>query len=173
MLTDIQIKDLAKRMDIPLERVCFKDQLLQKPLKYNRSYIINMDNELDEDGKPNEGSHWVCFQMNKYPNGKIEGCYMDSFGEPPPQVVETFCKTKMPHNTKDIQSLMNNACGFFVLAFLHFINASPYRMRHLYSDAETFMDMFVDLNKSIDFKHNEEVLKLFFLPKEDKVIDKN
>ena len=33
MLTDIQIKDLAKRMDIPLERVCFKDQLLQNPLK--------------------------------------------------------------------------------------------------------------------------------------------
>ena len=65
MLTDIQIKDLAKRMDIPLERVCFKDQLLQKPLKYNRSYIINMDNELDEDGKPNEGSHWYKVVKNR------------------------------------------------------------------------------------------------------------
>ena len=94
MLTDLQVKDLAKRMDIPLERVCFKDQLLQQPLKYNRSYIINMDNEFNDEGKPNEGSHWVCFQMNKCRNGKIEGVYMDSFGEPPPQVVETFVRQR-------------------------------------------------------------------------------
>ena len=173
MLTDIQIKDLAKKMDIPLERVCFKDQLLQQPLKYNRSYIINMENEYDDEGKLNEGSHWVCFQMNKCTSGKIEGIYFDSFGKPPPQVVETFCKTKMPYNKIDIQSLMNNACGFYVLAFLHFINANPYRTQHLYNDAEIFMDMFVDLDKSIDFRHNEEVLKLFFQPKEDKIIDKN
>ena len=173
MLTDYQIKDLAKKMDIPLERVCFKDQLLEEPLKYNRSYIINMDNEYDENGKRNEGSHWVCFQMNRYPNGKIEGVYMDSYGAQPPQVVETFCKTKMPYNTKDIQSLLDNFCGFVCLAFLHFINACPCRTQHLYSDAESFIDLFKDLNKSIDFRHNEEVLKLFFQPKEDAIIEKN
>ena len=123
--------------------------------------------------QPNEGSHWTCFQVNKYPNGKIEGVYMDSFGEPAPQVVETFCKAKMPYNTKDIQSLLDNFCGFVCLAFLHYINSSPSRTKHLYTDAENFIDLFMDLNKSIDFRHNEEVLKLFFQPKEDKMIERN
>ena len=90
MLTDCQIKDLAKKMNIPLERVCFKDQLPQKPLKYICSYIINMDNELDEEGKPNEGSHWVCFQINKYKSGVKEGIYFDSYGQPPPEIVEKY-----------------------------------------------------------------------------------
>jgi hypothetical protein len=62
MLTDIQIKELAKKMNIPLERVCFKDELLEKPLKYNVSYIVNMENEFDDEGNPNDGSHWVCLQ---------------------------------------------------------------------------------------------------------------
>ena len=165
MLTDIQIKDLAKKMNIPLERVCFKDQLPQKPLKFNISYIINMDNELDEDGKPNEGSHWVCFQINKYKSGVKEGIYFDSYGQPPPEIVEKYCG-KIPYNKKDIQSLMCGACGWYCLAFLHFINSSPCRSRHLYTDAEGFMSMFDDLNKSIDYKKNEFVLKHFFEPKD-------
>ena len=78
MLTDIQIKELAKKMNIPLERVCFKDELLEKPLKYNVSYIVNMENEFDDEGNPNDGSHWVCLQVNKYKSGVKEGVYFDS-----------------------------------------------------------------------------------------------
>jgi len=166
MLTDIQIKDLAKRMAIPLERVCFKDQLTQKPLKYNRSYIINMENEYGEDGERNEGSHWVCFQVNKYKSGVKEGIYFDSFGQPPPEIIKTFTHSQLPHNTIDIQSLMDGTCGWYCLAFLHFINTSPCRCNHLYTDAEGFMSLFDDLNKSIDYKKNEFVLKHFFEPKE-------
>ena len=166
MLTDIQIKDLAKRMNIPLERVCFKDELLEKPLKYNRSYIINMENELDNEGNENDGSHWVCFQVNKYKSGVKEGIYFDSYGAGCPEVVNTFCGCKLPHNTKDIQSLQANTCGWYCLAFLHFINSSPCRSGHLYSDAEGFMNMFEDLNKSIDYKKNEFILKHFFEPKD-------
>ena len=166
MLTDIQIKDLAKRMDIPLERVCFKDELLEKPLKYNVSYIINMENELDNEGNPNIGSHWVCFQVSKYKSGIKEGIYFDSYGQPPPEVVKKFTHSELPHNTKDIQSIQANTCGWYCLAFLHFMNSSPCRSRHLYSDAEGFMNMFEDLNKSIDYKKNEWILKHFFEPKD-------
>jgi hypothetical protein len=165
MLTDCQIKDLAKRMNIPLERVCFKDQLTQKPLKYNRSYIVNMENEYGEEGERNEGSHWVCFQVNKYKSGVKEGIYFDSYGEGMPEIVEKYCG-KIPHNKIDIQSLLEGTCGYYCLAFLHFINASPCRSGHLYTDAEGFMSMFDDLNKSIDYKKNEFVLKHFFEPKE-------
>jgi hypothetical protein len=163
MLTDIEIKDLAKKMNIPLEAVVFKDELLKMPnLKLNRSYIINMENEFDEDGKPNTGSHWTCFQINQYANGKVEGVYFDSFGQAPPNSVIEFCGQEIPHSTKDIQSLMNSACGWYCLAYLHYINAFHQRSTDLYVDTENFLDMFYDLEKSCDWKHNEFVLKHFF-----------
>jgi hypothetical protein len=160
-LSDIQIWDLAKRMDVPLVFCGFKDELKEEKLQYNKSYIINMENRFNEDGKPNTGSHYTCFQVNKFPNGKIAGLYFDSFGQPPPQIVEEFAG-KLPYCDKDIQSLMNSACGWYCLAFLHFINASPHREGHIYLDAATFTDMFDDLNKSVDHLKNEYILKHFF-----------
>jgi hypothetical protein len=159
-LTDIQIKDLAQRMNVPLVFCDFKDQLKGK-LKYNKSYILNMENEVGEDGKPNTGSHYTCFQVNKYPNGKVEGVYFDSFGQPPPKAVEKFAG-KLPYCDKDIQSLMNSACGWYCLAFLHFINASQFKSGHIYTDAGTFTDMFDDLSKSTNHLKNEYILKHFF-----------
>jgi hypothetical protein len=160
-LSDIQIRDLARRMDVPLVFCGFKSELKDEKLQYNKSYILNMEDEFDEDGKRNQGSHYTCFQVNQYPNGKKEGLYFDSFGQPPPQAVEAFAG-KLPYCDKDIQSLMNSACGYYCLAFLHFINSSPYRSGHLYSDAQQFTSMFDDLNKSCDHLKNEFILKHFF-----------
>jgi hypothetical protein len=157
---------MCEKMKIPLEEVCFKDELPSK-LKFNKSYIINMENELDEFGSPNTGSHWVCLQINKYSSGKIEPFYFDSYGMPPPEYVKTVVKNTtgqfLPFNTKDIQSLMNNACGFYCCALLHYLNAYPHRKKDLYQDVEDFLYMFDDLNKSVDFKKNEYILKHFFV----------
>lgn len=161
-LTDTQIWDLAKRMNVPLVFCGFKDELKGKKLQYNKSYIINMEDEFDEHGERNEGSHYTCFQVNKYPNEKKEGLYFDSFGMPPPKIVEDFCGMKMPYATKDIQSLMNSACGWYCLAFLHYINSSEHRSGDLYTDAGDFTDIFDDLNKSCDHLKNEFLLKHFF-----------
>lgn len=167
MLTDTDITELAKRMEIPLEAVVFKDELATLgKLRYNRSYIINMENELDEHGNPNTGSHWTCFQVNEYPNGVIEGVYFDSFGQPPPKSVASFCGQDLPFTNKDIQSLMNSACGWYCLAFLHFINAFDKRTKDIYIDTDQFLGLFNDLEKSCDFKYNEYVLKNFFRSKD-------
>jgi hypothetical protein len=164
MLTDDQIYDLAKKMDIPLERCCFKSELADKKLKYNKSYIVNMQNELDEHGKPNEGTHYVCCQANKYPNGKISKIYFDSYGMPPPQEVEIFLGTGfVPHSKIDIQSLMNGACGYYCLAFLHFINAFEHRSKDLYTDAHDFTDLFDDLGVEKNHLKNEFTLQQFFM----------
>ena len=164
-LTDTQLKELAKKMGFNLESVCFKDELPYK-VKSNTSYIINLENEFDEDGEPNSGTHWCCFQVNKYPNGKVEPIYFDPYGMPPPEIVKKTVERsfgqKLPFCEKDIQSLMNNACGWYCCAFLHFINASQFRSQDLYMDVGAFLDMFDDLNKSIDFKKNEYILKHFF-----------
>jgi hypothetical protein len=163
MLSDIQLKDLAKKMSIPLEAVVFKDELLTLgKLKHNRSYIINMENELDEHGNPNEGSHWTCFQVNEYPNGKVEGVYFDSYGVQSPKIVTEFCGCDLPYSTIDIQSLMSGICGYYCLAYLHFINAYPDRTKDIFIDTDNFLSLFEDLNKSIDFKKNEYMLKHFF-----------
>jgi hypothetical protein len=165
-LTDSQIIDLSKRMSIPLAGVFFKDELTT-PLEYNKAYIVNLQDSTDEDGNDNEGTHWTYLQLTKYENGKIEKIFFDPYGAPPSahikKVVEETTKTKgLPYTERDIQSLMNNACGWYCLALGHFINASKYRSGSLYDDVGCFVDLFDDLNKSIDFKKNEYILKHFF-----------
>ncbi len=161
MLSNHQIWDLAGRMNIPLAFVGFKDQLKDETLEYNKSYIINLDNVLDSDGNHNEGSHWTCFQVNKV-NDKFQGIYFDSYGLKYPEIVKEFIGKDIPYSTKDIQSAMGNACGFFCLAFLHYINTYENRIKDLYADTDDFLDLFVDLNTSIDWKQNEYMLKMFF-----------
>jgi hypothetical protein len=169
MLTNDQIEILAGNMKVPLEFCNFKSEL-PKVIKPNRAYIINLDNDTDLDGDNNSGTHWVCFQIVKYPNGKLESIYFDSYGVAPPEIVSKRLKDNfgikyVPYNTKNIQSLMSNACGYYCLAFLHFINACPYRSELLYQNVETFLSMFNDLALTNDFKQNEYVLKHFFLLK--------
>jgi len=166
MLTNDDIFSLAKRMDVPLVFCDFKDQLKKTKLQYNKSYIINMEDAFSKDGKRNQGSHYCCFQVNKHPNGEKEGFYFDSFGMPQPKAVDKFVGWTLPHNSKDIQSLMNSACGWYCLALLHYINASQYRTAHLWTDLNHFIDMFDDLEKSNDHLKNEWVLKNFFRSKD-------
>ena len=172
MLDDGQLKDLAKRMRFPLEGVYFKDELPRK-LKYNCGYIINLDNSVDEKGEPNEGTHWTCLQVNRYPSGTIEPIFFDPYGAPPSESIMKWIKDNcgkfLPHTKKDVQSLLNNACGWFCCAFLHFINTFEKRSKELYQDVETFLSIFDDLNESIDFKKNEYFLRMFFQPEDPKL----
>tara|TARA_R110000751_G_scaffold44829_3_gene102253 strand:- start:1318 stop:1947 length:630 start_codon:yes stop_codon:yes gene_type:complete len=165
-LTDDQLRTLGQKMSFPIAAVIFKDET-PKTLEYNKAYIINLEDELDEEGKRNTGSHWTCLQINKYPNGLKEGIYFDPYGQPPPQDVEKSAEKalggkKIPYNSKDVQSLMNNACGWYCAAFLYFINSHYGRSKDLYSDVGHFLSYFDDLNKAVDFKKNEYILKNFF-----------
>jgi hypothetical protein len=172
MLTDRQIKELATKMNVPLEMVCFKDELPRK-IAYNKSYVINLDNSIDEEGNDNEGTHWTALQVNKYPDGRVEPIFFDPYGQPPSEDIKKFVLDntgkKLPYTTRDVQSLMNNACGWFCMAFLHFINAWEHRTKDLYDDVDLFLCYFDDLNKSIDWKKNEYILKMFFQPEDSKI----
>ena len=162
-LTNTQLQSLAKRMGMKLEAVVYKSQLEDMNLEFNKPYIINLDNEYDNDGKANDGSHYVALQVNKNSKEKIEPCYCDSYGVAPPQEVLDFVGMKhVPYNTKCIQSLMGECCGYFALAFLYFINKFEHRSGNVYHDCEQFTDLFNDLNTSSDWKANEYMLKHFF-----------
>lgn len=173
MLTDSQLYELADKMNIPLEDVIFKTECPNK-FEFNKSYIFNLDDEYDEKGHLKSGSHWTCLQINKYPNDTIQAIYFDAYGAPPPESIKkcfkrTTGKDKIPFCEKDIQSLMSNACGWYCCAYLHFINNFSHRTKDLYADTENYLSMFDDLNKSVDFKKNEFILKHFFQPKDPKL----
>ena len=165
MLTDTQIEDLAQRMNVPLGGVCFKDELPKNP-EFNKVYIINLQDSITDDGDENSGTHWTMLYIRQTPKDQLQPIYFDPYGCPPPEnvktIVEKVCNKKCPYTTKDIQSLMNNACGFYCLALAHFICAYKGRSNDLYTDVDAFMDMFDDLNHSIDWKKNEYILKHFF-----------
>jgi len=162
MLSDEQIIPLAKKMGIPLERVCFKSQLEDEPLEYNRAYIVNFDDEFDEVGGLNAGSHFVAFQINQYPNGRKEGIYFDPYGLASPKTILNYTGN-IPHTTKDIQGVLGEVCGYFCLAFLHYVNAYKGRTKDLHTDTDHFLEFFLDINKKDDLaKQNEYILKQFF-----------
>ena len=162
-LSDAQLRTLASRMGFKLEHIVFKSQLEMMDLEYNTPYVINLENEYSEEGKPNSGTHYTALQVNKNSKGKIEPCYMDSYGVGPPIEVLEFCGRKhIPYNTKCIQSIMMSVCGYFVLAFFYFINKFEHRSGNIYCDCEAYSDLFNDLNTSSNWKANELMLKSFF-----------
>jgi len=171
MLSNFEIANLAKKMKLPLERICFKNELAYEPLKYNVGYIINSQDDVDEEsGEENGGMHWTALYVAKLKNGRIEPLFFDPFGAPSPEDVKKYVAPHyLPYLTKDIQSLMADCCGFFCLAFLYFVSVSPIgRTGNLYQDGETFIDLFEDLNKSNDWKKNEWILSQFFQAKDEK-----
>ena len=169
MLTNFDIEELAVKMDIPLEGVFFKNELPKK-IKHNRFYVINLEDSVDEKtNERNDGSHWVALQVNNT-NNKIEPIYFDSYGAlPPKDVIEFAGVKKLVSNEKDIQSIVSDVCGFYVLAFGHYINSSPFKTGIFYRDVEDFLSVFEDLTFSADFQRNEYILKMFFKPRPDEL----
>jgi hypothetical protein len=75
---------------------------------------------------------------------------------------------KMPFQKKDLQSIVAEVCGYYCLALLHFVNSSPARSGHLYSDCDFFVDLFDDLAVSRDHLKNEWILRQLFQAEDPK-----
>ena len=165
MLNNFQMLELAPKMGIPLKGVYFKDELKADDLEVGKSYVINLSDEKDEDGDQNIGTHWVALHIGKL-DGKIFPMYFDSYGVGAPEdikkIVEKRFKKQLGHTTKNVQSIVSDACGWFVMAYLHFINKFYNRTGNILVDTALFLDLFEDLDKSTDWKKNEFILKLFF-----------
>jgi hypothetical protein len=173
-LTNVQLETLAEKMGINLARVCFKNELHEEPLIYNAGYIVNMEDEVDDSGRRNSGSHWVALYIQKTPNGTIQPIYFDSFACPPPEDVLKFCgRTHIPYSTVDVQSIVEGVCGYYCLALLYYVSVMPERTGCLYTDSEDFTSLFNDLSKSSDWKHNEFILKHFFQSSDPEVRARN
>ena len=165
MLNNFQMLELAPKMGIPLKGVYFKDELKADDLEVGKSYVINLSDEKDEDGDQNIGTHWVALHIGKL-DGKICPMYFDPYGIGAPEdikkIVQKRFNKEIAHTTKNVQSIVSDACGWFCMAYLHFINKFYNRTGNILMDTALFLDLFEDLDKSTDWKKNEFILKLFF-----------
>lgn len=171
MLTNVDIERLAPKMNIPLALVGFKDEL-PKTLQANKYYCINLEDEQDPDTKEaNDGSHWVGFQVRTSHNGsKPQAYYFDSYGKPPPTSIVKAIKKSFDvapqYTDKDVQSMVADSCGWWQLAWAHFINDKRFVSESLKADSELFLEPFNDLNQVNDYHYNEWLLKHFFQSKD-------
>jgi hypothetical protein len=168
MLSNHDIDVLVEKMGITNFKGCFyKDKLLK--IQPNSSYIINLNNELDEKGNRNSGSHWVALLTDD-----MKQCiYFDSYGEKEPNEIRNLLKCnqyKIGHTNKNIQSLMSNLCGFFCLSFIYFLSISKFRTKNIINDGSIYLDLFEDLDLINDVYKNEFVLSSFFTDKESKTL---
>ena len=155
MLSNFELEDLAIQYRIDNFNVISKDEVKDiKKIKAG-NYVLNMENERDDKGEINNGSHWISMFISPY----FECFYFDSFGFQAPQAVMKFMKKsnkKICYNNRQIQDICSQMCGWFCLAFLRHMNNKP--IRKSYVDwYEEFIDGFNDNTKS-----NDNLLKRLF-----------
>ena len=154
MLSNIQIVELAKKLKIPDFRGVFSRDKLPNQLM-SGSFIINMESDKDDRGRPNQGSHWVA----SYIDHKMEPIYFDSFGFPAPIEVERYAKQtkkQLIYSRKEIQNISSSCCGYYSLYFCKYMSNHVklnyhYNLFHILND---FQKQFSD-----DTTKNEKILQ--------------
>ena len=147
MLSNFDIEEIANHYNIDV-KIIMKDELkYMKPI--NTNYIINLESSM-----MGNGTHWMGL--------KIEGkycVYCDSYGMLPPEEIITFCKriskSHLAYNTKEIQDINAQTCGFFAIAFILFLHINT--SDDLYKISSSFSNLF-----SLDTKLNNKKLQHFF-----------
>jgi len=137
-LSNIQLAELIEKFNLPLNQIIMRDEA--KEINKDGFYIINLDTS------KGEGTHWTSLYYHP-----LKSYYFDSFGFVPPYDIEDFI---MPYeyNNKDIQNYDSEACGWYAIAFIKFLNDKENKELAF----KEFLRIFG--NKTID---NDKILKEF------------
>lgn len=120
--TNIQLREIISKLNLPVNAICWKDQLYDMIPKPD-GYIVNMENSVNCTG----GTHWIALFLTNE-RGEHKTYYFDSFGAPPPQDVLMFAKSWGPdliHSCKQIQQINSNFCGQYCLDFIKTMAERP------------------------------------------------
>lgn len=117
MDSDAELKNIARRLHIPLVWIGNKD-LLPDDNTEAGGYIVNLQDDMDADGNDLPGTHWTAFLIDSG-----ECAYSDSFGFPPPAQVQKFLQPYRPYSytSTQIQNTQTGHCGKYCLFFLHYM----------------------------------------------------
>lgn len=143
--TNYELQIMAKKMNIPLVGVFSRNNI--DKIKFG-NYIVNLD------GQTGSGTHWVCFMMEKGLN-----IYFDSFGGPPPDEIKDVLSLNTTtkgyyFNNWIIQDLKSELCGYYCLAFFHYIKDKKNKV-DAFND---FVNLFVD-----DTLRNTLILRDYYI----------
>ena len=147
MLSNFDIEEIANHYNLDVQ-IIMKDELKNmKPI--NTNYIINL-----ESSTMGNGTHWMALKIQD------KNCvYCDSYGMLPPEEIISFCKriskSHLTYNTKEIQDINAQTCGFFALAFILFLHLNT--SDDLYKMSSSFSNLF-----SLHTKLNNKILQKFF-----------
>jgi len=107
--SNFDLMKLAKKIDINITAIIYKDELMKFNSNKNGSYILDL-----HDSNDTSTGHWIAL----YINGN-KAVYFDSFGIIYPEIVKTFCGNRtIEYNTKQLQGYNTEYCGEWCLAFL-------------------------------------------------------
>jgi hypothetical protein len=140
--SNIDLEEMAKKLDLPLIMVISKDQLPDK-IQVG-SYIINL-----EDSDEGEGTHWCLAKVFD----KKNALWFDAFGQAAPREVVEFLKPykPLPYSNRIIQHIDSSRCGLYCLACDHYM--SRVRRKDMLEQYDDFLNMFV-----ADTKKNDKIL---------------
>ena len=106
-LSNLEISDAVKKLQIPSFRGVFvRDMLPSKPNK-NESGILNLDRS------SGDGTHWTAWYRRKNKN-----FYFDSYGIQPPRELERYLNGKIFYSTEKVQPRGEVFCGHLCLYVL-------------------------------------------------------
>ena len=106
-LSNIEIDDAVKRLNIPNFRGCYCINMLPKICHRVECGILNLDNSRGG------GTHWTAWHVNN--RTKI---YFDSYGLDPPLEIIDYLKRPIYCNTDCFQPLDTVVCGHLCLYVL-------------------------------------------------------
>ena len=143
MMSNFDIEKIANHYNINVI-IVMKDELKNmKPI--NKNYII----------KDGNGTHWMGLKI-----GNKDWVYFDSYGMLPPEEIISFCKripkSHLAYNTKEIQDLNAQTCGYFAMAFLIFLNNNN-DDNNVFKKSSSFSNLF-----SLETKINNKKLQEFY-----------
>lgn len=144
-LSDTDIINICAKLNLPLNGVYPKD-ILPKELKQG-FYIINL-----VDHRNTECGHWTILYYSPIPNS-CPHLYFDSFGFVSPKAIEEKLLPSYIYNEQQIQDERSSACGFFCIAFIHFLHLNPSKQAF-----KAFCKLF-----SKQVSQNDKILKQFCL----------
>jgi len=122
-LTNFELIDAVKKLNIPNFRGVFmRDTLPKKPRRIECG-ILNLD---DSNGV---GHHWVNFLKNG--NEKI---YFDSYGLPPPTELVKYLKSPVYYNSERIQPDGQVFCGHLCLYVLKVVMSDGCKFQEVIND---------------------------------------
>ncbi len=122
--SNYDLLDYSKKFNIKLDEVVMRDQLNHIQHKNKQNLIINLDSSRSS------GTHWAGLLIEAK-----NALYFDSFGGLPPKEVIAYCKRyKLGYSSFIIQDLSSETCGYYCLAFLHYMQHNKGDLFAKYND---------------------------------------